>query len=314
MIYNKKIFYILINLVLSNLIVFFVNANVVVSIKPIGFITSAIIDNILPVDVIVPDGSSGHDYVLRPSDEKKIKNTDFLIWSGSEIEAFMSKSVLHVPINKILVVTEIPAVKKLLIKIKEDNCIHQLKKQCIQDPKLPLNSKKYNMHFWTSPDIAKIIAIEIYKKLSEIMPQYKEKLNQNLKQFEISLNNIDKQIMMQLAPIKNKKYFVFHDAYIYFEKHYGLSSLGHFTINPEIQPGVKSLYNIRKQIKEKQVTCVFAEPQFKPAIIDTVTRGIKINKGVLDPLGCNIKLSKDSYLKFLLQLSSQYNTCLKDKI
>ncbi|WP_159989664.1 zinc ABC transporter substrate-binding protein ZnuA [Pantoea sp. SoEX] len=311
--YNRKIFYVLINLILTNFIAFHINANVVVSIKPIGFIASAITDNIIPVDTIVPDGASEHDYILRPSDEKKIKNTDLLIWSGSTIESFMYKSVQQIPSNKVLVITEIPEVRKSLIKIEENNHTNNEKNTFEQDLQSPLNSKKYNMHFWTSPNIAKIIAIEIYKKLSNIMPQYKNKFNENLKQFEKSLNDIDKQIMTELKPLKNKQYFVFHDAYVYFEKHYGLSSLGCFTINPEIQPGIKHLYKIRKQIREKKVICVFSEPQFRPAIIDNVTKGIKINKGILDPLGSNIKLSKDSYLKFLLQLSSQYQTCLQEK-
>jgi ABC-type Zn2+ transport system substrate-binding protein/surface adhesin len=67
-------------------------------------------------------------------------------------------------------------------------------------------------------------------------------------------------------------YFVFHDAYGYFEKHYGLTSLGHFTVNPEIQPGAQRLHEIRTQLVEQKATCVFAEPQFRPAVIEAVAR------------------------------------------
>lgn len=143
------------------------------------------------------------------------------------------------------------------------------------------------------------------------MPQDKAKLDANLQHFEAELANTDKRIISQLAPVKDKGYFVFHDAYTYFEKHYGLSPTGHFTVNPEIQPGAQRLHQIRTQLVEKKAVCVFAEPQFRPAVIDAVARGTQVRKGTLDPLGTDISLGKDSYVKFLSQLSSQYETCLK---
>ncbi|WP_213704256.1 metal ABC transporter solute-binding protein, Zn/Mn family, partial [Klebsiella aerogenes] len=121
----------------------------------------------------------------------------------------------------------------------------------------------------------------------------------------------DKQVSNELAPVKGKGYFVFHDAYGYYEKHYGLTSLGHFTVNPEIQPGAQRLHEIRTQLVEQKATCVFAEPQFRPAVIEAVARGTSVRMGTLDPLGIGIKLGKDSYPQFLSQLGHQYSSCLK---
>ncbi|CQL95766.1 high-affinity zinc transporter periplasmic protein [Salmonella enterica subsp. enterica serovar Typhimurium str. DT104] len=114
-----------------------------------------------------------------------------------------------------------------------------------------------------------------------------------------------------LAPLKGKGYFVFHDAYGYYEKHYGLTPLGHFTVNPEIQPGAQRLHEIRTQLVEQKATCVFAEPQFRPAVVEAVARGTSVRMGTLDPLGTNIKLGKTSYSAFLSQLANQYASCLK---
>jgi len=114
-----------------------------------------------------------------------------------------------------------------------------------------------------------------------------------------------------LAPVKGKGYFVFHDAYGYFEKHYGLSPLGHFTVNPEIQPGAQRLHQIRTQLVEHKAVCVFAEPQFRPAVIHAVAQGTQARTGSLDPLGIGVALGKDSYMQFLAQLSNQYVSCLK---
>ncbi|MGC0907945.1 zinc ABC transporter substrate-binding protein ZnuA [Pantoea agglomerans] len=286
-------------------------ANVVASLKPVGFIAAAIADGVTPVDVLLPDGASEHDYSLRPSDAKRLKNADLVVWVGPEMEAFMAKSAAELPAQKNLAMVNIDGVKPLLISGGEDEDEHTAEKSEEQDTDAHHHHHgEFNMHLWLSPEIARKTAVAIHGKLLELMPQDKAKLDANLQQFEVALADTDKRVSAQLAPVRNKGYFVFHDAYTYFEKQYGLSPTGHFTVNPEIQPGAQRLHQIRTQLVEQKAVCVFAEPQFRPAVIDAVARGTQVRKGTLDPLGTDISLDKDSYVKFLSQLSSQYESCL----
>ncbi|MDN4621804.1 zinc ABC transporter substrate-binding protein ZnuA [Pantoea agglomerans] len=286
-------------------------ANVVASLKPVGFIAAAIADGVTPVDVLLPDGASEHDYSLRPSDAKRLKNADLVVWVGPEMEAFMAKSAAELPAQKNLAMVNIDGVKPLLISGGEDEDEHTAEKSEEQDTDAHHHHHgEFNMHLWLSPEIARKTAVAIHGKLLELMPQDKAKLDANLQQFEVALADTDKRVSAQLAPVRNKGYFVFHDAYTYFEKQYGLSPTGHFTVNPEIQPGAQRLHQIRTQLVEQKAVCVFAEPQFRPAVIDAVARGTQVRKGTLDPLGTDISLAKDSYVKFLSQLSSQYESCL----
>ncbi|NEG66371.1 zinc ABC transporter substrate-binding protein ZnuA [Pantoea agglomerans] len=286
-------------------------ANVVASLKPVGFIAAAIADGVTPVDVLLPDGASEHDYSLRPSDAKRLKNADLVVWVGPEMEAFMAKSAAELPAQKNLAMVNIEGIKPLLISGGEDEDEHTAEKSEEQDADAHHHHHgEFNMHLWLSPEIARKTAVAIHGKLLELMPQDKAKLDANLQQFEVALADTDKRVSAQLAPVRNKGYFVFHDAYTYFEKQYGLSPTGHFTVNPEIQPGAQRLHQIRTQLVEQKAVCVFAEPQFRPAVIDAVARGTQVRKGTLDPLGTDISLAKDSYVKFLSQLSSQYESCL----
>ncbi len=131
----------------------------------------------------------------------------------------------------------------------------------------------FNMHLWLSPEIARATAVAIHGKLVELMPQSRAKLDANLKDFEAQLASTETQVGNELAPLKGKGYFVFHDAYGYFEKQFGLTPLGHFTVNPEIQPGAQRLHEIRTQLVEQKATCVFAEPQFRPAVVESRGQG-----------------------------------------
>ena len=288
------------------------NAAVVTSLKPLGFIASAITDGVTTTEVILPDGASEHDYSLRPSDVKRLQNADLLFWVGPEMEAFMVRSAQQVPAQKQVVMAQLDGVKSQLMKgADEDEHEGHEGHDHDENSEHHHHHGEYNMHLWLSPEIARLSAVAIHDKLVEVMPQSRAKLDANLKAFEASLAQADKQVGNELAPLKGKGYFVFHDAYGYFEKQYGLTPLGHFTVNPEIQPGAQRLHEIRTQLVEQKATCVFAEPQFRPAVVEAVARGTSVRMGTLDPLGTNIQLSKASYSQFLSQLANQYASCLK---
>ena len=288
------------------------NAAVVASLKPLGFIASAIADGVTDTQVLLPDGASEHDYSLRPSDVKRLQNADLVVWIGPQMEAFMEKSVKNIPNAKQVTIAQLNDVKPLLMKgADDDDDDHGHNDAHGEKSDEHHHHGDYNMHLWLSPEIARASAVAIHDKLVELMPQSRAKLDANLKDFEAQLASTETQVGNELAPLKGKGYFVFHDAYGYFEKQFGLTPLGHFTVNPEIQPGAQRLHEIRTQLVEQKATCVFAEPQFRPAVVEAVARGTSVRMGTLDPLGTNIKLGKTSYSAFLNQLANQYASCLK---
>ncbi|WP_317177213.1 zinc ABC transporter substrate-binding protein ZnuA [Pectobacterium sp. HCp5_1] len=302
------------------------SAAVITSIRPLGFIASAIADGVTPTEVLLPDGASPHDYALRPSDVQRLQSAELVIWVGPEMEAFLGKPLAKFSPEKQITLSALPAIKSGLEKEAghdhEDDHEqahddhgkgHDHSHAAHDDGDDGHHHGEYNMHIWLSPEMTKQAAIAIHAKLLELMPQNKDKLDANLLYFTDKIGQADEKIVKMLAPVQGKGYFVFHDAYGYFEKHYGLSPLGHFTVNPEIQPGAQRLHQIRTQLVEHKAVCVFAEPQFRPAVINAVAKGTDVRSGVLDPLGNNIALGRDSYVDFLLQLSNQYVSCLEEK-
>ncbi|EFE94997.1 zinc ABC transporter substrate-binding protein ZnuA [Serratia odorifera] len=294
-------------------------AAVVTTVRPLGFIASEIADGVTDTEILLPDGASPHDFALRPSDLQRLRAADLVVWVGPDMEAFLSKALQPVAANKQIAIAELPAVKPLLLK-GEDHHDHAQETHNHAahdhadehgDDQHHHDHGEYNMHVWLSPEIAKVTAIAIHDRLLELMPQNKDKLDANLRRFEDQLAQTDKNVVKMLTPVQGKGYFVFHDAYGYFEKHFGLSPLGHFTVNPEIQPGAQRLHQIRTQLVEQKAECVFAEPQFRPAVITAVAKGTKVRSGTLDPLGSGIALGKGSYGNFLTALSNQYVSCLK---
>lgn len=310
-------------------------AAVVTSVRPLAFIAAAIADGVTPTEVLLPDGASPHDYALRPSDVQRLKSAQLVIWVGPEMEAFLSKALQPLPAERQIALSQQPAIRTLLLQeshpehaAAENDAHHDAdhdnhashEHDHGNEPENHQDSDddghhhgEFNMHIWLSPEMAQASAIAIHAKLVELMPQNKDKLDANLRKFTEKLAQTDKNIVNMLTPVRGKGYFVFHDAYGYFEQHYGLTPLGHFTINPAIAPGAQRLNQIRTQLVEHKAVCVFAEPQFRPAVINAVAKGTDVRIGVLDPLGSDIALDQDSYMRFLSQLSEQYLSCLKEK-
>jgi len=294
-------------------------AAVVTSIRPLGFIVAAIADGVISteVQVLLPDGASPHNYALCPSDLQRLHDADLIVWVGMEMEAFLGKPLMKLATSKQIAIAPLAKIAGLLMTSNQhDQSInnHQHRNHQTVNPLIidqHYNYNNYDMHVWLSPKIARLAAITIHNNLLELMPQKKNKLDANLRQFKYKLAQSEKNIASMLKPLQGKGYFVFHDAYGYFEKQFGLVPLGHFTVNLAISPGARRLYQIKTQLVEREAVCIFTEPQFKPAIINAITRDTNVRIGNLDPLGNGIKLSKDSYMKFLFQLSKQYVSCLE---
>ena len=126
------------------------------------------------------------------------------------------------------------------------------------------------------------------------------------------LDRLDRELGAALAPVKAKPYIVFHDAYQYLERRYGLQAVGSVTLSPDVPPSARRLTELRRKITDLKAACVFAEPQFTPKIITTIIEGTAARRGTLDPLGAAIPAGPEHYFTLLRGLASGLNACLAD--
>ena len=295
----------------------FANAEVLTTVKPLGFIASAITDGVTETKVLLPMSASPHDYSLKPSDVEKLQSAKLVVWIGEEMETFLEKSVEKLPKEKVLTLEEVDAIKALVEHEGHDHSDHQEDAHKHDDHKHEHShghdhghDHDENWHIWLSPTASGHVAEQIAQRLTQIYPEQKAKIAQNLADFNVALTAKNGEIEKQLAAFKDKGYYTFHDAYGYFEKAYGLNSLGSFTINPTIAPGAKTLSAIKNSIAKHQAKCLFAEPQFTPKVMDSLSKGTATNVGKLDPLGEKVELGKNAYPQFLQAMADQFSECL----
>ncbi|HHY0381463.1 TPA: zinc ABC transporter substrate-binding protein ZnuA [Vibrio parahaemolyticus] len=269
---------------------------VLTSIKPIQLMVTELTEGVTTPEVLVKSNASPHDYSLRPSDVKKVASADLVIWYGHDLEPFLEKVVSNR--SSTLTLSEIPnlALREFDSEHSHDHDGH--------------DHGSHDPHFWLGIKPVKQVAQAVVNKLAEIDPANAKTYSNNLVKFEEQLAARDKEIEQQLAPVKNQGYFVFHDAYGYFEERYQLNNLGHFTVTPDRKPGAKTLIQIRKTLGSGNVACVFSEPQFTPAVVESVMRGSNVAKGELDPLGSAIIVEPGSYFNLLGNMADSFAQCL----
>ena len=121
----------------------------------------------------------------------------------------------------------------------------------------------------------------------------------------------DQAIAQQLAPLKQRPYLSFHDAWQHFDTHYQLSYAGSVSLDVSRLPGAKHVQDVRHIIENQQAVCLFQEPQFSPALVKTLADGTGIKIGQLDPLGVNLALTPTTYVDLLQNAATQFVECLK---
>jgi len=166
------------------------------------------------------------------------------------------------------------------------------------------------LHIWLDPHNAMAMARAISAALEAVDPAHQDRYRHNTAVLLERLRALDQELTTQLAPVRNKPYLVFHDAYHYFEQRYGLSVVGSLTVSPEQKPGARRIKEIRDRIGDNRVLCVFSEPQFDSALVNTLLEDTSVKRGVLDPLGTDLAAGTDAYFQLLRNLAASLTGCL----
>ena len=289
---------------------------VVTSIKPIHSLASLLMDGIGTPKLIVDGSNSPHNFTLKPSHAKMLQNADLVFWVSEDIETCLEKPLDTVAKNaKKIELMEISQIKKL--KFREKNIFeghhddHGHKKHDDHGHKKHDDHGhahgEHDPHIWLDPLNAKVILTVMAKNMKMMDKKNSAKYDANLKKANAKIDGLVSEINKVIN--KNAKYVVFHDAYQYFEKRFGLKTLGALTVNTDVLPGAEQLKDIRKVIKKENAKCIFSEPQFNPKIIKAIAKDTNIKTGVLDPLGADLKNNKDLYFKLLNNLSNSLRKC-----
>jgi len=286
------------------------NSSIASSIRPIAMLLTAVTGDETSVNILLPGNMSPHNYRLRFSDIKLIKESDLFFWIGPNLESGISKAVKTHGTTNIIKLMDIDDLSwpkttgELGHSHSNLNHGHDNEHESYEGVK-----DNRDHHIWLSPQNAVAIVATINDLLGKKFPDKKEFFEKNTNNFEASLKSLNITIRERLEEIKHKGFLVAHDGYRHFVDFYELNQLGIVDLTDDISPSAKHKGNLNKLIDK--TSCIFTDPQHTSKVANQLAKKFNIKSRELDLMGHNIPLGKNSYIDFLSKLSETVVECLK---
>ena len=227
--------------------------NVTVSILPQKYFVEHIGGEHVEVNVMVEPGSSPATYEPKP-----------------EQLTALSKAAAYVSIG-------VPFEAAWLDKIASANS-----DMLMVDTTQGIEKVGTDPHIWLSPSLVKIQSQTIYEALAQLDPAREADYKTNLDSFIADIDDLDAEIRATLAGLKTKKFMVFHPAWGYFARDYGLEMIPIEVGGQE--PSAAELAALVIEAQEEDIKVIFAQPEFSTKDAETIASEIGGEVLLIDPL------------------------------
>jgi zinc transport system substrate-binding protein len=282
---------------------------VVASIPPLHALVAGVMEGIGTPHLLIRGGATPHAGALRPSDARRLQEAQAVFWIGEGLETYLTR-----PLGALTRPGQAMALMNTeglrLLPFREGENWDKPADHLDHDHKGPHG---IDAHIWLDPGNAKRLVRAIAKKLSTVDPTHGARYEANAKTLQARIDTLNRSLTRLLAPVRGVPYIVFHDAYQYFERHFGLTPAGAIALSPNRAPGARHLQAIRARLRTTGARCVFVEPQFTPRLASIVTEGTRAQIVTLDPLGAALTPGKDAYFTLMSNLGTALTACLKMK-
>ncbi len=260
--------------------------SVVVSIPPEAEFVEKIGGDKVKVTVMVPPGANPHTYEPLPEQLKNVSGAKMYAQVGSGIEfenVWMDKIS---SMNKNMIIVNCSKGIEFIPNADNDEA----------------HENQYDTHVWVSPRNAKIMVENIYQGLIKVDPANKDYYKTNKDKYLQELDYNDKKINESLRADKNRKIMVYHPAWGYFCRDYGLTQIAIEKNGKEPTPqGITSLID---QAKQENIKIIFISPQFSKNNAETIASEIGGHVITVDDLDKN-------YIKNLNNVANAFRNSLK---
>ncbi len=264
------------------------DVSIVTTVKPLQMIAEAVVQEYGSVSSIVDPQQSPHHFTVSPSDRINLARADMAVWIGPLFETHISDFFVQ------------PQFKAKTITV-------------IDTPGLQLHSVgngQLDAHLWLDSSNAIRIATVIAERAGEMDPVNAVSYRLNLQNFSVEIERRNQQIAQRFQVPSQANYAVYHNAYQYFEQQFGLQHDMVILHDPEVQPGIRQIVQLRSEVNEQQPSCLLSEVDAGADLGSTVLNGYELELITVDLLGANVNSSENAYSEFIANLADDFYQCL----
>ncbi|PCI33463.1 MAG: hypothetical protein COB54_03955 [Alphaproteobacteria bacterium] len=281
------------------------NLKVIATIKPLYSLVASVMGDRGTPELMVNSGLDPHIYRLKPSNIRRIHDSDVIFYIDPDMEVFLKrifkrtyKNFRAVPMARQKGINLIPY-RTRKIWYQDDNV----------DQEEAQDKGAKDLHIWLDPANARRMVQVIEITLSDLDPDNSLTYVQNAQKTIARLYRMEEDIREKLRPLRQKPMIIYHDAFQYFEKSFALKSIGAITLKSDQSPSAKHLKALKKLAKEKKVTCVLGTPGAHPRIATVVMSGTNAGFDIVDPLGLYLDKGPDLYFTMMEEMAQSIINC-----
>jgi len=251
--------------------------NVTVSIVPQKYFVERVGGDHVAVNVMVLPGNNPATYEPKPEQLQALSESEAYFSIGVPFEdAWLAK--IAEANDDMMIVDTIADIERLPMSEPHhhDGNAHGEEADHADDPGLP------DPHVWLSPALVQVQSGAVYETLAELDPQHEDEYRTNLDAFIADIDALEADIQATLAELDTNAFIVFHPAWGYFARDFGLEQIPIEVGGQE--PSARELANVIAFAKDEQIQIVFAQPEFSTEDAETIAREIGGEVVLISPL------------------------------
>lgn len=307
---------------------------VATDITPVQSLVARVMQGVGAPEVIVRPGASPHGYAMRPSEAAALEQADLVFWMGEGLTPWLEGAIESLA-SEAHVVELLGAAGSQVLPFREgvefaahehgeehgedhaeDHGEDHAEEEAghadhadAHDHDHDHDHEGADPHAWLAPENARAWMRLIAEELAEHDPDNAAAYAANAEAGQAELEALSQEIAAELAPVQDKPFLVFHDAYQYFESAFDVTAAGAIALGDAAAPGPARVAALRDMAEARGIQCVFSEPQFDPKLVETVFGDVATH-GVLDPMGSQLEPGPGLYPQMLRDMAGAMATCL----
>ncbi len=256
--------------------------NILVSILPLKHFVEVIGGEKVNVSVIVRPGQNPENYTPAPQDVIQISRSQIYFQMNLTFEQIFNQTLkqTHPNLKTVNVTESINALPQNTIQAEQQNLGSQHPTEQTHH-----QAHQHDLHVWTDPILVRDITLRIRNNLIQIDPSHRYQYKKNYEAFSKKLEQLDQDIQKLFRNKTSKTFLVFHPAWGYFAKRYGLTQVAIEKNGKE--PSAKDLAQLTGWAKQAKLNTLFVQPQFHQKSAFVIAQILSAKIITLDPLAEN---------------------------
>ncbi len=224
-------------------------------------LTSIIGGEYTEVTALMGPGVDPHLYQASAGDVTKMQEADVVVYNGLHLEGKMGDIFATLTEQGRDVICAEEGITEAAFLADESN------------PDI------YDPHIWFDVSIWMEVAQHISERLSEIDPENAGAYQENLKEYQSELEELNEYIAgrVEELPEEQRVLITAHDAFRYFGAAYGFEVKGLQGISTDAEAGTADVSALAEFIAEKRIKAIFVESSVPPKNIKALQAAVEAN-------------------------------------